>query len=212
MGTCLIVCTFVFGYAHYLTYSPKSNNIAGLNIIFSLSGSIVGVFVGSYVMGKGKIGVRDVLMGSMSGGVMIASIAHILDNVGIIMMLGVASGLISGFYMQKIHPQINSYEVYDSLGLFGPILTNAILGSFVVSPLVLNFGTFGKDIIDDEVSLEMVKFQLLYGTVSLALGLVCGFVGGLVCLCDDDRFSLFANSRFFRRYYSLYQHVPHLST
>ena len=213
MGTSFIICTFVFAYAHYLKYSSKSNNIAGLNIMLSLSGSIVGVFVGSYVLGKGKIGIRDVLMGSMSGGVMIASVAHILDNIGIIIMLGIISGFLSGLYIQKIHPKINRYEVYDSLGLSGPILINAMLGSFVVGPAVLNAGTFTKDIMDIEgVSSEMVKFQLVYGTISLSLGLVCGFVGGLVCVCDEDKFSLFANSRYFRRYYSLYHHVPKLST
>ena len=65
IGTGFIICTFAFASAHYLQYSDKARNIAGLNIFFALSASIVTTFVGSAIFGKGRVGYKEVLVGSV---------------------------------------------------------------------------------------------------------------------------------------------------
>ncbi len=40
--------------------------------------------------------------------------------------------------MSIIHPRINQNHVVDSLGLFGPILINAIFGGLVLAPGMLH--------------------------------------------------------------------------
>lgn len=58
IGTGFIVCTFAFASAHYLTYTNKGMNIAGLNVFFALSASIIGTFIGSALFGKGRVGYK----------------------------------------------------------------------------------------------------------------------------------------------------------
>ena len=113
-------------------------------MVFALTASIIGTFIGSSICGKGKVGYKEVLVGSVSGGVMIASVAPIEDNVGIIVFLGCLAGVISGVYMQTLHLIINKKYIFDSLGLFCPFLINALVGSFIVAPSVLD-----RYVIDD---------------------------------------------------------------
>ena len=138
IGTGFIVCTFIFASAHYITYSVENNNLAGMNIMFAISASIIGTFIGSALFGSGKVGYKEVLTGSVSGAVMISSIAPIFDNIGFMIMFGLIAGLISGIYMQTLHKVINKNYIYDSLGLFGPFFLNAFIGSFVVAPSLLD--------------------------------------------------------------------------
>lgn len=58
IGTGFITATFMFSCCHYLTYSNLNNNIAGLNIMFSIGASIVGTFFGSALGGKGSLGYK----------------------------------------------------------------------------------------------------------------------------------------------------------
>lgn len=214
IGTGFIVCTFAFATAHYLSYSDKGLNIGGLNIYFALSASIIGTFIGSALFGRGRVGYKEVLVGSVSGAVMISSIAPIFDNIGIIIMLGLLAGLISGIYMQTLHKAINKTYIYDSLGLFGPFLINSFIGSMVVAPsvldrLVLNPAktNFNIDSVNNTPTVDTVGFQLVYVGVSLGIGLFSGLFAGLFSMCEEDKYGLFANSRFFRRDYSLYRYV-----
>ena len=58
IGTVMIVATFAFASALYLSYSNYNNNVKGLNIIFALAASIIGTFIGSGLGGVGTIGYR----------------------------------------------------------------------------------------------------------------------------------------------------------
>ena len=137
-GTGFILALFAFTSNQYIPYSDVNKNISALNIIFALTASIIGTFIGSSLCASGKVGYKEVLVGSVSGGVMIASVAPIEDNIGIMVFLGCLAGIISGVYMQTLHRLINQKFIYDSLGLFCPFLINALIGSFIVAPAVLD--------------------------------------------------------------------------
>ena len=129
-------------------------------------------------------------------------------------MIGLLAGLVSGIYMQTLHKAINRTYVYDSLGLFGPFLICSFIGSMVVAPsvldrLVLNPAktNFSIDAENNTPTVETVGFQLVYVGISLGIGLLSGLVAGLFSMCEEDKFGLFANSRFFKRDYSLYRYV-----
>ena len=56
-------------------------------------------------------------------------------------------------------------------------------------------------------SVETIGFQLVYVGVSFGIGLISGILTGLFSSCEKDKFGLLANSRFFRRDYSLYRYI-----
>ena len=191
IGTGFIVCTFAFASAHYLQYSDKARNIAGLNIFFALSASIVTTFVGSAIFGKGRVGYKEVLVGSISGAVMLASVAPIIDNIGVVIMIGAVAGLLSGIYMQTLHRLINRNYVYDSLGLFGPFFINSLMGSLVVAPAMLDRlratdtkADFNLSVGFYTPSVETIGFQLVYVGVSFGIGFLSGLFTGLVSMCE----------------------------
>lgn len=43
----------------------------------------------------------------MTGSVVMGSVAPMIENIGIILMIGSVAGLISSIYMAKIHPSVN---------------------------------------------------------------------------------------------------------
>ncbi len=114
-----------------------SSNLGPLNIYFAMSASVICTYIFSALFGKGKVGIKEALIGTISGGIAISAIAGIITNIGACIAIGAFSGLVSGFWMSVIHPRINSNKTYDSLGLFGPILFNAIIGSMAVAPIVV---------------------------------------------------------------------------
>lgn len=67
-----------------------------------------------------------------------------MDNIGLAIGLGFATGFLSGIYMIFVHPKINRNSIYDTLGLFGPFLISSLIGSLVVAPSVLAYN-FNKD-------------------------------------------------------------------
>jgi hypothetical protein len=66
---------------------------------------------------------------------MIGPIAGSIDNIAIPIALGIGSALISVIYHIYIFPKINKNNIYDNLGLFGPYLLIAFLGTLVVAPI-----------------------------------------------------------------------------
>ena len=149
-------------------------------------------------------------MGCVSGGVIIASVAPIEDNIGIIIMIGFIGGTLSGVYMQTLHHYINRNYIYDSLGLFGPFLLNALAGSFVVAPSILDrylldpsAGNFNVSFQNHNIVQSTVGYQLVYVGVSMAIGALSGIFTGLISRCDDTDDGLYSNALFFRHDFSL---------
>lgn len=156
--------------------------------------------MGSAIAGKGKVGYKEALVGTISGGVIMASAAPIIYNIGLVIMIGAIAGFISGIYMRTAHLKINSTSIVDYMGLFGPFLISAFLGSFVVTPAALayyyNRGTAHPSTAAS-YPFTLMGWQLIYVGISAAIGLAGGIITGLICICDKDYFGLATNSRFF---------------
>ena len=126
------------------------------------------------------------------------------------MMIGFIGGTLSGIYMRTLHDYINRNYIYDSLGLFGPFLLNAFVGSFIVAPSILDrylldpsAGNFNVSFQNHNISQSTVGYQLVYVGISFAIGALSGLFTGLISRCDNSKFGLYSNALFFRQDFSL---------
>lgn len=107
-------------------------------MFFAIIGSVIGTFIGSALSGKGFVGYKEVLVGTITGGIMMGGAAPALMNIGISIAVGLVGGIISGLTMNVIEKRINKSNLYDSLGLFGPFFISAFLGSVVIPIMTLH--------------------------------------------------------------------------
>lgn len=131
---------------------------------------------------------KEAIIGTISGGVMMGSIAPIQHIIGISIAIGVVAGVISGIYYSKVERWINNEYIYDSLGLFGPFLLSAFLGSFVVTPIVLAYysysGTFVRGV-GSSLPIPLIGWQLIYVGITAGIALVAGLLSALLCWCNS---------------------------
>lgn len=182
-------------------------NLTQFNIIWGLTGGVIGTYVGSLIFGKGRVGYKEALVGTISGGIIMGSGSAIIDSIGIVIMIGAIAGLFSGFYMRVLHPRINRNTIYDYLGLFGPFFISAFLGAFVVAPAALiRYHKHG--IIPQSIGVSyyysLAGWQLVYVGISLGIGIGSGLFVGLLGCCDRDYFGLASNSRIYENDFGLY--------
>lgn len=124
------------------------------------------------------------------------------------LMIGAANGFIIGIYMRTVHISINKKFVKDTMGLFGPFLLSAFLGSFVVVPSALIY-FYNNDTevpgLGTKVPSYLAGWQLVYVGISAGIGLGGGIFTGLMCICDKDRYGLAHNHRYFDNDYGLWE-------
>lgn len=138
IGTGFIIALFVFTSSYVIKYSYYGNslgeNVGRFSILFGMLGSIVGTYVGSAVVGRGRVGYKEALTGTITGGIVMGAAAPLIYNIGIVIMIGFVTGIICGIYMRTMHVKINKNNVKDTLGLFGPFTIASIIGSLIVLP------------------------------------------------------------------------------
>lgn len=175
--------------------------------MFGIIGSIIGTFVGSAVVGGGRVGYKEVLTGSISGAVVMGSAAPLIVNIGIILMIGSVTGFLCGIYMRVIHVRINVNNVKDVVGLFGPFAIASLLGSLVVTPSALSV-MYNRSItfpFNNVVPPQnYASYQLIYVGITIAIGIIGGLVTILMSICDGEFFALASNSRVFINEFGLF--------
>lgn len=105
IGTGFIFACFPFSGI----FSPNSatTNIfritqGPMNIYFTLTASVISTYIFGAIFGKFKIGVRESIVGVISGGVTIAVVGGTISNIGACIAIGAFSGLISALYLGLI--------------------------------------------------------------------------------------------------------------
>lgn len=78
-----------------------------MNLYFGMAASIIFTYASSAFFGKGSLGIRELLLGTISGGIMIGSIAGVVSNIGIVLLFGSIAGFFSGWWLNVVHPKIN---------------------------------------------------------------------------------------------------------
>ena len=105
-------------------------------------------------------------------------------------MIGVVNGIISGIYMRTIHKSINKTFVKDAMGLFGPFMVSALLGSMVVVCSVLAYAYDNDEELpvvgDPKVPDNLVGWQLVYVGISAGIGLGGGLLAAIFSKCGTN--------------------------
>lgn len=211
IGSGFIIAAFVFTSCYVVNYQFYGNsigdNVSRFSILFGIIGSVVGTFVGSALFGQGRVGYKEVLTGTICGGIVMGSAAPLVYNIGILIMIGSVTGFICGIYMRVIHVKINKNNVKDVLGLFGPFCISSIIGSLIVTPSVLATYTnrgIAMPFTNVVPPISLAGYQLIYVGISAGIGLGGGFFTALMGLCDRDYFALASNSRIFLNEFGLF--------
>jgi hypothetical protein len=100
-----------------------------------LSASVISTYSFSILFDE-KIGIREAILGTLTGAVMYGSVAGTCINISAAISVGIFSGLISALFYSKIYVKINKDHIYDSMGgllMFGV----SLLGTFFIAPIVL---------------------------------------------------------------------------
>lgn len=138
VGAGFIIAMFVFTSCYVVNYQYYGNmlgeNYSRFAILFGILGSIAGTFVGSAIVGRGRVGYKEAMVGTITGGIVMGASAPLHYNIGIVIMIGTVTGLFSGIYMRALHIKINKNNVKDVLGMFGPFTIASIFGSLIVLP------------------------------------------------------------------------------
>jgi len=182
LGTGFAFATFPFTGVSYPTGSVNFSRsyVGPLNIYFTLTASVIMTYISSAIFGKGKVGVRESLIGVISGGVTVSVVSGVVSNIGACIAIGAFSGFVSGFWFRIIHPRINGGSIIDNLGLFGPILINSILGGLVLAPSL--YQSYMNQDFPIIASSDVIKYQLAYIGVAAGTGIVSGLIAGLLSL------------------------------
>jgi len=90
----------------------------------------------SAAFGGLKIGVRESVVGVFGGGVMIAGVSPYINNIGACIAVGAFAGMVSGFWLRRLHPLINQRYRVDHVGPIGPVHVNSIIAGRGVSPIL----------------------------------------------------------------------------
>lgn len=212
MGTGFLAATFVFSSCYVINYKAYGlaygDNLGRFSILFGIMGCVVGTFISSALVGKGRPGYKEILVSTVCGGVVMGSAAPLTGNIGILIMIGTVTGLFCGVYMRVIHVKINAKNVVDTLGLFGPFFISSLFGSLIVTPSLLissynrgvGFG-FNSGL---PVPLSLAGYQLIYLGISAGIGLAGGLLTSLLSICDKDYFALASNSRIYLNEFGLF--------
>lgn len=179
------------------------------SVLFGLIGSIAGTSAIYAIFYNSRVGIREAIIGTIVGGVTNGAAATYLNNIGISIMIGSAGAFLSILVSNPIHRLINKNYMFDALGLFGPLLVSALLGSVVVPAGVLAYysskgyenqgisSAYTSDKIWTGIPASLPSYQLIYAGLSAACGGVGGILSGLACRWDKDKFAMLSNSRIF---------------
>ncbi|XP_031472927.1 uncharacterized protein LOC116245608 [Nymphaea colorata] len=88
IGTGFIFACFPFTGILYPTVNAFRNQEGPLNIYFALTASVICTYISSAIFGQQKVGVRESLVGVLSGGVTIGVVAGTINNIGASIAIG----------------------------------------------------------------------------------------------------------------------------
>jgi hypothetical protein len=132
LGTSILFSTFIFTSNNLIVYNPVGTKLSYFSIIWSISSSVLGTYLGSLIVGGGRVGVKETIVGVISGGVIMGSVAPIFINIGLTLFLGFLAGFINGVIYKLFYSLINKVIIYDYMGLLIPLLINSLLGSIFI--------------------------------------------------------------------------------
>ena len=182
-------------------YWPSFNSATGstqpqreravINTYLSIAGSVVTTFVLSSLMNHGKLKMEDVLNASLAGGVVIGTLADMLPNMGIALLIGSCAGLISTYGFNRLTPYLSEKGImHDTCGITNlhgiPGILSGTLSAIVAA--CLHEGSLSPYPLSDLFP-EVAKgrtmqvqagYQFGFLLVTIALAVLSGYVTGCI--------------------------------
>jgi len=188
-------------------YSLKFVNVSGefsrsyvwqeafLGTFFALSASVIATYIFAILLGGGKIGMRESILGTIMGAVIYGPVAGTCMNIGAAIATGIAAGFLSALFFHKVYAKINENGIRDSYGIV-LIFVISFLGTFLISPTVIKtyynynvnlttFETSQSDLTGGAVNINAARWVLVYVGISIGIGLSTGAVVGIILMIVD---------------------------
>jgi hypothetical protein len=213
MGSAFLFATFMFMGLHITemegTAANYKHNAGTANVFFTLTGSVVGTYIGSLFMNGGRIGIWEAGFGTVVGGTVIGAGAGFIENIGVCIFLGVLAGFLTSVLMTTVWPSLNKNGVFDSQGFIFPVLLATFIGGFVAFPCVIirhyvleaNYSAIG-DVKEEEW--QAAGFQLAYFGVTLGIAVGSGLISGILHRIIADEHHDFTDTKLFSDDYGLF--------
>ena len=216
LGSAFLFCTFFFMGTHLTEMTGEQANFkanaGAANIFFTMTGSILGTYIGSLFVNGGKVGVWEAAFGTVVGGTVIGAGAGFIESIGICILLGILAGFLTGVVMSTAWVRINESGVFDSQGFILPVLLTTFLGGFIAFPcIIIRHYTLQGDfvvtgILDGTDDWMSAGFQLAYFGVTLGIALGTGLISALLTRIAYSEHYDFADLKIFSYDYGLYDY------
>lgn len=212
IGTGFVFACFPFTGIIFPTNAATNtlrNTEGPLNIYFALTASVICTYISSAIFGKLKIGVRESLVGVLSGGVMIGVVGGTINNIGACIAIGAFAGFLSGFWLRVVYPRMNSLRSHDHMGIYGPILCCSIIGGLVVAPALYKVyydrGTLPGSLGTVISTKRFISYQLAFIGIAAGTAICTGILAGLVSLCFRNPKTDFKFTKLVSKDFGLYR-------
>lgn len=108
-----------------------------LTIFITLSASSI-TALGISCLINGKIWLKDLMLSTLSGLIQISFIISFIKHPFVGIIIGAYSALVSSFFLNLFDWKINGSKIRDTIGIFSFYCVNALLGLFMVTPIILS--------------------------------------------------------------------------
>lgn len=108
-----------------------------MNVLFALSGSVIGTYIFSAIFRCGKVGIMEAIYGTITGGIIIAGTSTFISNIAAALSIGLFAGLVCAVWYRLGYPLVNKKLGIDSMGMFGSVFLIAVIGGVIISPTVI---------------------------------------------------------------------------
>ena len=187
IGAGCLFCTFAFMTTDIISLTGTSAtfrfNAEPANIWFSMISGIAGVYIGSILFNKSKVGLRETVIGTIVGAIITGAGAGYIENIGASLGLGLFAGFFTAILMNTLVKSLNKDNIVDSQGFIIPVLITSFLGGFVVLPsIIIRYYTIENTYFSlgglSESEWQAAGFQLAYVGVTVLVSIVAGLIGG----------------------------------
>lgn len=215
LGSFFIFATFIMSYTDTITVTIDTVdsfrvNSSAILVCFGLAGGILGNFVVSILVGKGRASLNSIIIGTFAGGIMVGGLADVIENIGASIFIGFLAGCFAGLFGTLVTPRMNQRGIVDSQGLLGPILIVAFLASLVVHPSVLNqFFIRSSTLVPRgtgyaQEDFRPARYHLAYFGITIGVAAVTGLIMGLIYRIKRTDTRDFEDAKFFVDDYGLF--------
>ena len=177
----LFICYYFPSFNSGLALDNKARYRASINTYFSIAGSIVGSFITSAILNKGRIFFEQLLFGSFSGGVIISGCCSVCIYHWPALLIGSLCGIIVVILLSQLKSSFTKWQFHDIYNIICIHGVPGILGVFISSMMIGDFkNRLGDDYhlyLNDMERENNIQAGVQIGALFITIGL--SFISGI---------------------------------